>query len=415
MKTIVAVIVYDRFDNLKEWVRCWAKCDQTDAQLIIIHNYENEDAKEAYRSFCEKAGIYYVPRQNIGFDIGAFQDVCRGRLEGFPNEWSEILWCTDDAIPMDKQFVKKFRDPLFQPGVGLTCMEISREIKTHVRTTGFCISQQTASHIQFPADPMQSKWQCYEFEHKSNNILLEQIQRMGLKALQICPIDQSPLWDTGQRKRRDRSKEHYQKFPHKPGVTQKVTIICPVYNQYPEILSSMICQTHENWELLLIHDGPSNINMKEIVDAAHDKRIKYIETAERVGGYGHKIRQWALTQIKAGNLSEAPDYIVITNGDNHHTPNFLERLLEGFDSDQVVGTFCSEMIHSYIQHKIIKCELKQGYLDCAGVMIRADVALKVGWKDVNSHSADWYYFDDIIKQFGEHNFRKVEGCLLVHN
>jgi hypothetical protein len=48
-------------------------------------------------------------------------------------------------------------------------------------------------------------------------------------------------------------------------------------------------------------------------------------------------------------------------------------------------------------------------------MLRTDIAKSVGWNDLESHSADWSFFADVIKRFGVGSFAKVEGCLLVHN
>jgi hypothetical protein len=48
-------------------------------------------------------------------------------------------------------------------------------------------------------------------------------------------------------------------------------------------------------------------------------------------------------------------------------------------------------------------------------MLKLAEAKAVGWNDVTSHSADWFFFNDIINRYGQHSFAKVEGCLLIHN
>src|SRR5688572_4031522 len=114
MKVVVAVVVYDRFQNVQEWTRCFEQCDTHNAELVIIHNYKNEAEEHAYRSFCQRANVRYIARKNVGFDIGAFQDVCKDRLEEFPQDYEYLLWCTDDIFTMKKTFVQdflaKFRD-----------------------------------------------------------------------------------------------------------------------------------------------------------------------------------------------------------------------------------------------------------------------------------------------------------------
>src|SRR6188768_1108434 len=97
MKVVVAVIIYDRFYNLVEWIRCWQMCATHDAELVIVHNYANEPDRDSYTGYCAERGIKYIARENVGFDIGAFQDVCKNRLEGFP-EFDYLLWVCDDAL-----------------------------------------------------------------------------------------------------------------------------------------------------------------------------------------------------------------------------------------------------------------------------------------------------------------------------
>ena len=107
MKIVVAVIIYDRLTNLIEWIRCWKMCETEGAELVIIHNYKSVQEKDIFYLYCEKEGIKCFSRPNIGMDIGAFQDVCYGRIEKFP-EWEYLLWCTDDVLPMSRSFLSPY-------------------------------------------------------------------------------------------------------------------------------------------------------------------------------------------------------------------------------------------------------------------------------------------------------------------
>jgi hypothetical protein len=216
MKIIVAVIVYNRLDNLQEWCRCWNLCEKENTELIIIHNFDNVQHKVGYEQICKLHNITYVPRLNVGMDIGALQDVFRGALEGFPNEWDYLLWSTDDVIPMNKQFIPLYLDQIktLENEKGVVCLEISKEFKPHIRTTGFMIDQVTASGIHFPVSKILTKDQCWEFEHRSKDSFLEQVQRMNKKAIQIFPaLKDSCMWDTHSRQDLNRWEEHYNQFP----------------------------------------------------------------------------------------------------------------------------------------------------------------------------------------------------------
>lgn len=417
-RNIVAVIVYDRFDNMKRWIECWEQCDQSLAELVIIHNYKTVEDSLKYGNYCREHGIKYVLRENIGFDIGAFQDVCRERLGGFPNDWNNLLWVTDDTIPMRKDFANVFFDALKETGVGLSCMHISKEVTLHIRTTGFCISKRVSRKLAFPANPIKTKSECYSFEHRGGEkTLYKQIKRMGLNPVQVTDLKISPLWDIGNHVflKLNRMAEHNHVFS---SVTRthvdptKVTFICPIFNSFPEIIPSLINQTHKNWELLLIHDGPNETNLEQLIKAIGDNRIKYSETPYRSGNWGHKIRSEALSNLKESNTN----YVVITNPDNHHVPVYIEYMMNGFKKNpNAVATYCSKMVHSYRAWDSQDCRIERGWVDCAGVMVKKDIACDVGWNNITDHSADWLYFADIVKKYGTNRFAKVPGCLLVHN
>lgn len=444
MKITIAIIVHNRLENIKLWLHCWQQCEQHAAELVIIQNDCGSDEIEKY---CAAYSIKHILRKNIGLDIGAFQDVCRERLKGFDNDWDVLLWITDDTFPMSKDFIAPYLKVLEKNAVA--CTDISPFIKRHIRTTGFAIKKETALKIQFDVDPVVTKKDCYDFEHKSKNAFYEQIIKMGLTAETVARREKNSLWDSGYKRGMKRRGEFDKLFPFdglrvanagerkleqvqnvalrltqddievkrvanllKVGNPEKkVAFICPAYNSYPQIISSLICQTHQNWELFLIHDGPNANGIQQLVN---DPRIKYKETAERVGKWGHSIRQTALENI--AEFCPDADYVVITNADNYHVPVYIEKLLKAFETNpSIVAAYCSDMVHSYKAWQIIPCRLQLGYIDCAGVMIKKEVAKEIGWRDIESHSSDWTYFNDIIKKYGADKWQKVPGCLLIHN
>lgn len=201
-KVVVAVVVYDRIDNIERWINVWDQCNTNNEKLVIIHNTDTEGYQ-----LTDHYNAMVIGRKNIGFDIGAFQDVCRNRLPGFP-DYDYLLWCTDDTIPMDKNFIQPFIDVISRPRVGMSCMHMSNEYARHVRTTGFCISKQTAQKIKFPWDPVVSIAQCRHFEHRGKNVtLLAQVEAMRLRVLQVAPLEKSPLYDMNYPYRNEQAKK----------------------------------------------------------------------------------------------------------------------------------------------------------------------------------------------------------------
>jgi len=419
-KVIVAVCVYNRLLNIERWLKCWDKC-QKSGELVIIHNYDKIGDCAPFRALCNKYGVKYIPRINRGLDIGALQDICRERLSGFNNSWDKLIWCADDSIPMDKDFIQKFLDK-FSAGVGCTCMEISKEVKLHIRTTGFCITKDVSRRLIFPRNPMLTKQDCYLFEHRGKDTLLNQIKAMGLEAVQICDLRTSPIWDLGNRLHLNRWNEFNEKFGFLTKGIDKVTFICPIYNRYPQIISSLINQTHENWELILCHDGINTTNLRRVINAIDDERITYIEHPVRLGNYGHPLRKFYLNEIKEGRIAQNTDYIVISNDDNFYSPIALEEALKVFKlNPSAIATYFSQFVHGYMSNQpdgtyrfgIMNTKLQLGFVDCGGVVLKKDIACEIGWNDM-SHSSDWTFFKSIIDRFGAKSFKEVKGCHFVH-
>ena len=432
-KTTVAIVIYDRIQNLKTWLKCWEQCDKAGAKLVIIHNVD-KDFNPEFERICKEHSVKYIQRKNVGYDVGAFHDVCKERLPGFDNDWDNLLWIIDDHLPMSKYFVQDFLNALALPKAGVSCMEISDEVKPHIRTGGFCIKKWISKRLSFDVERITTKEDCFNFEHRSKNAFLEQIKRMGLTAVMVNKdLAKSPLWDTDYRAYLNRVTEFNNLFKMK-----KVTFICPIYNSFPEIISSLINQTHHTWELILVHDGKNETGLKALIDIINDSRITYIETPERKGNWGHYYRQFYLNEIKEGRIAPDTEYIVISNADNHHVPVYCEYLLNGFiKNPDAVAVYCSQMVHGYMSNQqinsftelqpssdlkwdtyrwgIINCRLQLGYIDCGCVMIRKDAACEVGWRDIETHSSDWTYFEDVIKKFGPEKWVKVAGALFVHN
>lgn len=197
-RVVVAVVCYKRYDNMERWLDCWAQCDTHGAQLVFIFNNDNTPGV-APGNFNNSylTGVKVINRPNIGYDIGAFQDVCKKRLPGFP-EYDYLLWCTDDTIPMQKDFISPFLDG-FDKRTAVTCMQISNEYRRHIRTTGFCITPQVAARLRWAVDPITTVADCHNFEHRGGRwTLLGQVEAWGMRAIQItADFEKSPLYDMG--------------------------------------------------------------------------------------------------------------------------------------------------------------------------------------------------------------------------
>ena len=390
---LLVIVVYNRVENINRWLKVWQQCKQS-AHMVIIHT--GPDALTI------PEGITYIRRPNIGFDIGSLQDVCNERLAGFPNDWQKMLWCTDDTLPMQPDFLDVFFNKLTGK-VGCVAMEISPYVRKHIRTTGFAITKEVSKKLTFPVDPIVTKEHCYQFEHRSGNIMYNQILLMKLEVLMAAPAKDSPLFDFGYHRRlKQREAEHYTTFAEPNKALPKVVIICPTYNNYPQIASALLCQTYQNWELHIVHDGPGTIELPK------DKRIKFTQTAQRAGNWGHSIRAAWLHKVDS-------EYLIISNPDNYYMPLFLEKAVAALQSNpKAVAAYCDQIVHNYTGYKVMNCSLNRGYIDCGQVLLKTKEAQSVGWNSME-HSSDWFFFNDIANKFGKDKFITFSGCHFVHN
>ena len=188
---------------MERWIKCWKKCEPM-GELVVVHNYDEGTNCYPYEHLCQENNIEYIKRLNVGMDIGAMQDV----MNGLP--YHILFWVTDDVIPMKKDFLKTYVEAL-TPDVGVVGMEISNFKSHHLRTTAFCIRKDVSDRLQFPALPVTTKAHCYDFEHGQEDNMLMQVERMGLKVVQIKPLKESLLWDT-EITRFQRMEEHRREF-----------------------------------------------------------------------------------------------------------------------------------------------------------------------------------------------------------
>jgi len=108
-----------------------------------------------------------------------------------------------------------------------------------------------------------------------------------------------------------------------------VSVLMPVFNQASFIrmaITSLLCQTHQNWELIIINDGSTDDLQESINSFLIDKRIKLLHN-EKNEGLGYSLNR--------GIENAQFDYIAYLPADDIYYKNHLESLLEsinqGFD------------------------------------------------------------------------------------
>ena len=98
-----------------------------------------------------------------------------------------------------------------------------------------------------------------------------------------------------------------------------VSAIIPTYNRANIVIraiQSVLNQTYQNFELLVIDDG-SQDNTEEIVTGIHDNRIKYIR---------HEKNKGVAAARNTGIEAAKGEFIAFLDSDDEWLPNKLKRI-----------------------------------------------------------------------------------------
>jgi len=115
-----------------------------------------------------------------------------------------------------------------------------------------------------------------------------------------------------------------------------ISVVLPVHNRadvLPRAISSVIAQTLEDWELIIVDDGSTD-GSAEIAQSFHDKRIRVIGLGVNRGGNAAR---------NAGIREAQAPLIAFLDSDDAYLPQKLERVVAHFEKrpelDLLVDSF----------------------------------------------------------------------------
>ena len=106
----------------------------------------------------------------------------------------------------------------------------------------------------------------------------------------------------------------------------KFSIIVVAYKKYNELkclLYSLLAQSYNNFEIILIHDGVDNKHKDLFENFENDSRITYLQTPIRHNDWGMSLRNKGIKLAKG-------EWVINTNDDNYYT--FLTTILTRYHS-----------------------------------------------------------------------------------
>lgn len=120
----------------------------------------------------------------------------------------------------------------------------------------------------------------------------------------------------------------------------KISVIVPCYNQaqfLPETLDSVLAQTHENWECIIVNDGSTD-NTEEVA-------LKYCKQDERFVYLSKK--NGGLSSARNAGLDVAQgEYIQLLDSDDILLPRKFEVQLEDLENNSSDFSVCNYLLFS---------------------------------------------------------------------
>jgi glycosyltransferase involved in cell wall biosynthesis len=108
----------------------------------------------------------------------------------------------------------------------------------------------------------------------------------------------------------------------------EVSVIIPTYNRANIIsraIRSVLAQTYENFEIIIIDDGSTD-NTEEVIQSFSERRIRYLR--HKVNRGRGTVRNKALTEARG-------EYIAFLDDDDEWLPTKLERQLQVFKTSDI--------------------------------------------------------------------------------
>lgn len=142
-------------------------------------------------------------------------------------------------------------------------------------------------------------------------------------------------------------------------MSNKVSIILTVYNKpewLNECIDSVLEQTYENWELIIMEDNSPDIKVKQILDSYDDERIiKHFSNISEKDRY--KTARYATLINEAFPMTNGK-YITYLVDDDKYFPHRLETLVAYMDSNPD---------HEVVYHPLANIDAGSGIAGVRGI------------------------------------------------
>lgn len=162
----------------------------------------------------------------------------------------------------------------------------------------------------------------------------------------------------------------------------KVSIVLPCYNgakMIGEAIESVIAQTYQDWELIIVNDCSTD-NTLEVAQS-------YAEKDQRIRVFSNEKNSKLPATLNHGFREAKGEYWTWTSDDNLLLPTMLEELSNYLDEHPEVGFVTSDLANIDVDGNIISYDVLPDNIqdrmplnDCGGAsfMYRSSIAKKIG-------------------------------------
>ena len=114
----------------------------------------------------------------------------------------------------------------------------------------------------------------------------------------------------------------------------KFSILCTSFNHeryVADFINSVLNQTYQDFELVIVDDCSSDKNV-EIIKSFNDARIKFIQ---------HEYNKGINAGLNTAFSNSSGDYIALIASDDMLKPDYLEKVLDTFENNNVIAVYCN--------------------------------------------------------------------------
>ncbi|GAA3614065.1 glycosyltransferase [Flavivirga amylovorans] len=192
-----------------------------------------------------------------------------------------------------------------------------------------------------------------------------------------------------------------------------ISVVIPCYNQahfLTETLESVLNQTLNNWECIIVNDGsPDNTDEVSEKWVKKDKRFKYI----------YKDNGGLPSARNAGIAISDSEYILPLDSDDKIHPSFLEKIIQAFNNNPSLELVCSRIqLFGVKNEELILPNYNYNQLLLQNCFGHCSAFKKRTWKAINGYDEnlksfeDWEFWIRLLKNNGK--VYKIPELLFIY-